>query len=215
MARHEADRWSDIDLALQLAPAADLGAVVGRWTDLLQERGPVAGHLDIGAGEALYRVFLLSDSLQVDLSFWPAGSFGSTGEPFEVLFGQASGSSSVEPVDVGVLVGWGWLYALHARSALARGKVWQALQMVDGLRDQLIALACLRRELQPFEGRGVDQLPAEELAALMEAVAPGPDVLPLRAALAAGLELLHQEVGRVDVDWAKRLGPALAELGRP
>lgn len=34
------------------------------------------------------------------------------------------------------VIGIGWLYALHARSALARGKLWQAMIMLDDLRNQ-------------------------------------------------------------------------------
>lgn len=46
--------------------------------------------MDVLHGEALYRVFLLADTLQVDLSFWPATDFGAIGSGFRLLFGAAA-----------------------------------------------------------------------------------------------------------------------------
>jgi hypothetical protein len=53
----------------------------------------------------------------------------------------------------------GWLYALHARSSIARGRALQALYMINGIRDQAVSLACLRHGLPPDQGRGADDLP--------------------------------------------------------
>lgn len=64
----------------------------------------------------------------------------------------------------------GWLCALHARSSIARGRVWQAEYMISGLRDQVLALACLRQRLPDFEGRGIDLLPAEILESILPAL---------------------------------------------
>ena len=62
------------------------------------------------------------------------------------------------------LIGMGWLYALHARSSIARGKFWQAEYMVSGVRDHALALACVRHGLSAVHGRGMDELPAEVAA---------------------------------------------------
>lgn len=67
------------------------------------------------------------------------------------------------------MIGMGWLHALHARSALGRGKLWQAIIMLDDLRDQIIALACARHGLNPWHGREADRLPPAERAALAAA----------------------------------------------
>lgn len=80
-----------------------------------------------------------------------------------LLFGSAAESRGDEGLAPEHLVGLGWLYGLHARSAIARGRLWQAVLMLDGIRDQLIALKCLRHGLNPYQGRGVDQLPAMKL----------------------------------------------------
>jgi len=39
-------------------------------------------HLDMWSGSTLFRVFLLSSSMQVDLSFWPWETFAPSGASF-------------------------------------------------------------------------------------------------------------------------------------
>jgi hypothetical protein len=48
------------------------------------------------------------------------------------------------PPDAEAIIGMAWLYALHARSCIARRKLWQAEYMISGIRDNALALACLR-----------------------------------------------------------------------
>src|SRR5207248_793673 len=85
-----ADRWSDIDLALCLAPDADAERVAAEWTErMYREHGAVAHH-DVRVGPTLFRVFLLGNTLQVDLAFWPPNEFGATGPTFRLLFGAAN-----------------------------------------------------------------------------------------------------------------------------
>ena len=50
---------------------------------------------------------------------------------------------------------------MHARSSIARGRRWQAVYMLNGLRDQVLSLVCLRHGLPTHEGRGIDDLPDE------------------------------------------------------
>src|SRR5262249_2399948 len=57
------------------------------------------------------------------------------------------------------LIGMGWLYALHARSSIERGRAWQAEDMISGLRDQVLAPACLRPGVPAVGGRRLDRLP--------------------------------------------------------
>lgn len=53
------DRWSDIDLALQLAADANPADVADCWSDELRAEHRVAGTMDIyGADKTLFRVFL-------------------------------------------------------------------------------------------------------------------------------------------------------------
>ena len=166
-ARGDEDRWSDIDLALRLTAGVAAADVAYEWTSRLQQEEIVVDHLDVHASGALYRVFLLASTLQVDLSFWPHGSFVTGGAPIQLLFGQAPDAEapavSEDPMNH---VQMTWLYALHVRSALARGRSWQAMWMLDGIRSRLISLYCQRHGLATYEGRGVDALPGPVRAEL-------------------------------------------------
>ncbi len=203
-ARGREDAWSDIDLALQLAQTADEPAVVARWTRLVRERFGVADTLDVVApGGVRFRVFLLRSSLQLDLSFWPADQFRATEEGFAVLFGTPNEPTAPHPPDIDRAVGMGWLYALHARSALARGKLWQTVLMLDGLRDQVLELMCARNGLNAWHGREIDALPDVDRALLRQSratdVSAGELSRSKRELLAAFLaEVEHHDVARAD-----------------
>jgi predicted nucleotidyltransferase len=211
-ARHQTDRWSDIDLALRLGPEADPVSTAQRWERYLSSGHQVADRLDVWSGTVLYRVFLLADSLQVDVSFAPAAVFASTGEPFELLFGEANPAQSPVREDAHDPVGWAWLYALHARSAIARGRPWQAVQMLDGLRERIVALACTRHGVPAHQGRGTDQLPPDLLTELSRTLVADPERSRLAAALGAAIELLLAETDHVDPARAQRLQLPLTTL---
>lgn len=214
-ARREVDRWSDIDLALGLAEGTDLVDAAERWTGVIATLAAVADTLDLWAGPALYRVFLLQSSLQIDVSFWPKGTLApADGQAFERLFGAVSEPSEKSPTDVRATAGWGWLYALHARSAIGRDRPWQALQMLEGLRDQVIVLCCARHGVETQQGRGVDRLPQPTRDALLATVPAGVEIRELSRSLTAALVLLHREVRLVDGDLAARLSGPLASTLR-
>lgn len=144
--------------------------MVEEWTELVAQSGLVVDHLDIRASGVLYQVLLLASTLQVDLSFWPHGQPLAGGAPVDVLFGEFA----ISPVAVaGALeqshsaVRMGWLYALHLRSALRRGRWWQALWMLQSIRDVVVGLYCQRLDLPQSDGRGVDRLPADLIEGLV------------------------------------------------
>ena len=89
-----------------------------------------------------------------------------------------------------------WLYALHVRSALARGRGWQAVWMLEGIRNRLIAWYCLRHGLASQEGRGVDQLPASRRAELASGLVTTTDPTDLRQSFRRLVELLQEEMTR-------------------
>jgi len=199
------DAWSDIDLALRIGSAAEPEDVSARWTARLYDEFEVAHHLDVLAGGVLYRVFLLADSLQIDISFWPGDRFRATEPGFKLVFGTANTPTNPAPLDPDHLAGMGWLYGLHARSAIARGRGWQALMMLDGVRDQIIALACVRHGLNPHHGRDADKLPSELLDELMRARASTMDDHELRRANKMSIGALVREIARHDEALAQRL----------
>lgn len=207
------DDYSDIDLALRLAPDAPVELVAENWTAAMYAEHGAVDHLDVWFQDTLFRVFLLADSLQIDLSFWPDGDFRSTEPGFTLLFGEQNPPTRSEPPDVGPIIAMAWLHALHARSAVARGRTWQAVLMLDGVRDRIITLACLRHGLNGYQGRGADQLPAE-ITQRLARIRPGdPDPAELRRCLRASVEFLTEEVRAHDTGLAARLGPTLDLLG--
>src|SRR5438128_12381578 len=110
---------------------------------MYREHG-VVHHLDVPSGAWIYRVFLLPSTLQVDLAFAPAKDFGARAPSFRLVFGEAADLAHVAAPAPEQLIGLSWLYALHVRSSLARGRLWQAEYMLSAMRDQVFALACVR-----------------------------------------------------------------------
>src|SRR2546430_17523862 len=112
------DRWSDIDLALSVAADADYGRVVADWTERVYREGGAVHHLDVYLGDTLFRVFLLADTLQVDIAFWPAAQFGATGPKFRLLFRAANERPHRPPPSAADLICIGRRYAPHVRSSI-------------------------------------------------------------------------------------------------
>ena len=208
------DRWSDIDLALRIRPDLELEPVAQHWTERMYADHDAVHHLDVWAGPALYRVFLLSNTLQVDLSFWPSRAFAASGSTFRLLFGETNDAPMSPLPSTEALAGMGWLYALHVRSSLARGRRWQAVHMLDGLREQVVALACLRFGLPAHQGRGVDDLPPEETDLLADALVVSLEPTDLHRAFASAARLLLKEVRHIDAGLASRLASPMEELVR-
>ena len=111
------------------------------------------------------------------------------------------------------LIGMGWLYALHARSSIARGKAWQAEHMIS-VRDQALALACLRHGLPTAHGKGIDGLPPEALAGKDGTLVRSLELPELKRAFTAAVEFLAGELERSDAALAGRLGATLRDLAR-
>jgi len=106
----------------------------------------------------------------------------------------------------------GWLHALHARSSIARGRAWQAEYLVGRVRDNVLALACLRHGLPTIEARGIDRLPPEVTAAVRGALVRSLDLTEIRRAFRVTNDALLREIGAVDANLARRLAVPLGEL---
>lgn len=171
-------------------------------------------HLDVWSQATLYRVFLLTSSMQVDLSFSPGDSFAATGTSFRLLFGDANRPRPSSPPKPEALIGMGWLYALHARSSIARGRDLQALHMINGVRDHVVSLACLRHGLPTHQGRGVDDLPADIVASIARTLVRGLGRSELSTAFANAITVLIAEVEQIDPGLASRLCEPARELVR-
>ena len=188
------DEWSDLDLTFGVADGVPLEDVLTDWTAAMADLGGTM-LFDLPAGPTIYRVFLLPGCLQVDLSFTPVAQFARAGPNWRLLFGTAGEPAHVAPRPVAEIVGYGALFAVHARGSIARGRVWQAEHWITGVRNEALSLAARRHGVRDREYRGVDELPPAVLERAAPARAGALEPEELRRALRAAVELLLAEAG--------------------
>ena len=70
------------DVSLRQSPRAPLGQVLEDWTRTLIGEQEAVHLADLERGPTIYRVFLLPDALQFDLSMTPAAQFRPAGPRF-------------------------------------------------------------------------------------------------------------------------------------
>ncbi len=206
------DRWSDIDLAFGVSDAAELLNVLSDWTAHMYQQHLALHHLDVRSGGWIYRVFLLPSTLQVDLAFVSATEFRALAPTFQLKFGEANESRQAPPPQPGDIIGLAWLYALHARSCIARQKVWQAEYMISGIRDNALALACIRHGLPAVHARGMDLLPGGVAAQFEGSFVRLLDTAELSRAFRVVIHGLLSEIRCVDEELAGRLHETLVRL---
>jgi hypothetical protein len=199
------DQFSDLDLTFGIADDASVTEVLDDWTRTLIGQRDAVHLADLERAPTIYRVFLLPDALQFDLSMTPAAQFRPAGPRFRLLFGETAVDESrvaTRPV-AGLFIptpsvahdlfGWGVIYALHARACIERGRVWQAEHYVGAVRDHALSLACLREGLSAVQARGYDDLSAETLARFEHTHISAIEAGPLREALAGSVLALMRE----------------------
>jgi len=208
---HE-DQWSDIDLAFGVVDAAELPNVLADWTARMYDQHLALHHLDVKSGAWIYRVFLLPSTLQVDLAFVSGTEFRALAPTFCLVSGRANEPRHPPPPQPLDIIGLGWLYALHARSCIARQKLWQAEYMISGIRDHAFALACMRHGLPAAHGRGIDQLPSGVTAQLESSLVRQLDAVELLRAFRVVTHVVLSEIRSADSQLAGRLQEALTHL---
>ena len=125
------DRFSDLDLTFAIADHVPVAEVLNDWTRTLVGEQDAVRLADLERGPTIYRVFLLPDALQFDLSLTPAAQFRPAGPRFRLLFGEtAAGEAPTPHFTPGLFVptpgvpsdvfGWGVIYALLPAETLAR-----------------------------------------------------------------------------------------------
>jgi hypothetical protein len=206
------DRWSDIDLAVCLARDADLNEVLVDWTTRLYRDHAAVAHHDVRSGDILYRVFLLDNTLQVDLSFWPTNELRAVGPKFSLIFGATGEPISAPVPDSKDLIGMAWLYALHVRSSIARSRLLQAEYMLRGVRDNVLALMCKRQGVAAVQGRGLDDLTQEQKARAAECLARSLEPVELKRAFRLTMGALIEEVQWADPRLATKLEGTLNSI---
>jgi hypothetical protein len=217
------DRFSDLDLTFAVADGVPVASVLADWSTTLADELDAIVLADLESGPTIYRVLLLPDALQLDLSVTPAAHFRPAGPRFRLLFGDTAPEQTDGPRPAGRLfiptpavaadvLGWAVIYALHARACIHRGRVWQAEHYVGAVRDHALALACLRHGLAVAYARGYDDLPAETLARFAGTHVAAVEPAALRAALAASVSALLREAEDAQLDAATVVAERLAEL---
>jgi hypothetical protein len=219
------DRFSDLDLTFGIGDDAPVAGVLDDWTDRLSGEQDAVQLADLVRGPTIYRVFLLPDALQFDLSMTPAAHFRPAGPRFRLLFGETAAEPEVDtppvpgnlfiptPAVAHDLFGWGVIYALHSRACIERGRLWAAEHYVDAVRDHALSFACLREGVVAVQGRGYDDLSAATLARFEGAHIGALQPEVLRAALAVSVRALMREGAEAHLPHADAVATRLVELG--
>ena len=218
------DRFSDLDLTFGVVDHVPNTEVLDDWTQTLVAEHDAVNLVDLERAPTIYRVFLLPEALQFDLSLTPAAHFRPAGPRFRLLFGEtAADDVDAAPALVANLFiptpavphdvfGWGVVYALHARACIERGRVGQAEHYVAGVRDHALSLACLREGVPAVHARGYDDLTAETLARFDDTHVAATEADPLRAALAASVGALMREGAEANLPHADTVARRLGGL---
>ena len=205
------DRWSDLDLTFGVADGAELTEVLEDLTRKVVDELEGVILFDLPFESTIYRVFLLPGALQVDLSFTPASDFGARGPRWKLLFGEEIQREHTPPPSAREIFGYAVHEAVRARFCIERGRLWQAVYLIDDLRDHAFALASLRRGLEPAYARGVHQLPGEVQASFEETLVRSLEPQELLRALRSAIGALQREA--VDAqDLVEQLEPHLREI---
>jgi hypothetical protein len=223
LALESGDRFSDLDLTFGIADDVPVAEVLEGWTARLADELEAVRLADLESGPTIYRVFLLPEALQFDLSMTPAAQFRPGGPRFRLLFGDiADGAPAPRTRPPGLFIptpavpadlfGWGVIYALHARACIERGRIWQAEHYVDAVRDHGLSLACLREDAPAVQARGYDDLSADTLARFADTHVATTKRDALWPPLRAGVRALLREGRQADLPIADVVAARLAEL---
>jgi hypothetical protein len=211
LALSDGDRWSDLDLSFAVADNFSISAVLEDWTRKIIKEFNAVPLFDLPSGASIYRVFVLPGCLQFDLSFTPASKFGATGPKFKLLFGTSVEKPHLQPPVAEELFGYAVHHALRARFCIERERYWHAEYWISGTRDYALSLACLRRDLPAYQGRGFDDLPPEIHDVFSRALVTTLTREELLRALGCVIDGLLHEVDDVEA-LAIKVKPQLLEL---
>jgi hypothetical protein len=211
LALEEGDRWSDLDLTFAVKDDVPVMEVLEDWSQKMITEWDAAHLFDLPSGTSIYRVFLLPGCLQFDLSFTPASDFGATGPKFKLLFGEAVEKDHIQPPPAHELFGYAVHHAMRARFCIERGRYWQAEYWISGTRDCALHMACRRRGLNAYHGRGFDDLPGDVQETFKSTLVTSLEPEELLRALRSTIDGLLEEAEEVH-DLAAKVEPQLRML---
>ena len=209
------DRYSDLDLTFAVDDDVPVADVLEDWSRTLRDEDGAVHLIDLERPPTIYRVFVLPDALQFDLSLTPASRFAPAGPRWRTLFGEIAEehSRTPEPPAAADLFGWGVIYGLHARTCIDRGRIWQAEHYTGAVRDHALSLACLRHGLPAVQARGYDDLPAEVLAGFAGTHVGTLERDSLGSALSAAMQALAREAREAGVPTVDAVAERVGERG--
>ena len=209
------DRYSDIDLTFAVRDDVPISDVLEDWTDRVTGELGAVRLFDLVREPIVYRVFLLPDCLQLDVSFSPASGFRPTSPRFRLLYGEAGDAAleDGEAVPAAELLGWAAMYARDVRVSIERGEVWRAENSLEGLRHYALSYACRVRDLPASWGKGHDRLPPEVLERFTGSLAASVEPRELSRALHGAVAALRAECADVAPDLDRYLGDVVEEKG--
>lgn len=184
------DQWSDIDLSFGIKEGFSISKVIDDWTSILETECSAGQLLDVTYQNSIFRVFLLPNCLQIDLSFTPASKFGAITDNFLLLFGQQKETSKQQPPNPQDVYGYALLYTLKIKRAIERTRYWQAFHYLNTCRQYVQQLACLKHQITPFDAKGFDDLPLALLSNLQRTIPQSIEEEDLRMALDCIVECL-------------------------
>ncbi|QBD83285.1 hypothetical protein EPA93_47920 [Ktedonosporobacter rubrisoli] len=206
------DTWSDIDLTFGIASGNPIETVIADWTQALAQEFGVLDYFDLYVRSSIYRVFLLPNGLEADVSVTPEDDFGAYGPHFHTLFGKAQRLQSTPSADIRHIIGLGWHHVLHAHSSIERHKPWQAEYWISEIRNHTFELSCIRLGERSAHRRGVDKLPVAVTNPLANTLVRSLEEPELRRALSAATACLIREIEQYDTTLGARLKPLLYEF---
>ncbi|WP_405207230.1 hypothetical protein [Aquimarina sp. LLG6339-5] len=192
------DQWSDIDLTFGYEDKADIENILREWSKMMLERFSANILFDISFGESIYRVFLLPNALQVDLSFTPSEYFGAITNRFKLIFGKQKEKEFKSLPEINDIVGYAILFALKTRTSIERKNYWQAEYYLSKSRENVMVLKCLKENLNPFDGRGFDELPVDFLLQIQNALIIELNRPNLQNGLKTLTQILIEELSSID-----------------
>ncbi|WP_299903316.1 hypothetical protein [uncultured Aquimarina sp.] len=192
------DKWSDIDLTFGYENEADANQVLREWSKMMSESFDANRLFDISYKESLYRVFLLPNGLQVDLSFTPSKYFGAITDKFKLIFGQEKEREFKSLPEINLIAGYSILFALKTRTSIERENYWQAEYYLSKCRENVMVLKCLKESKNPFDGRSFDNLPNDFLRQMQNCLLIELSRVNLRTSLKNLIQILIKELSSIN-----------------
>jgi hypothetical protein len=88
------DKYSDLGLTFGISDSVPVLHVLEEWTRTLGAEQDAVQLADLEVGPTGYRVFLMPNALQFDLSMTPPSHFRPAGPRFQLLFGETTADES-------------------------------------------------------------------------------------------------------------------------